>query len=115
MRRDDPYAPSWSWTSITGRINFLHNHKGLPFECLAEVLEISWRPVSVNPFGALIIRHIKIKGLLATIPGNIEQRGGPQMDMKGTFEGYWIWVELVLEVTKPVLEIASKDKAVIII
>lgn len=115
-RHDCYYAPSWSWASITGgRISFFHCGHPSSSIYLAEVLEVSGKPVNAaNPFGPLLSGFIKVKGLLGTIPCNNEWRG-LQWDLESTVEGYWIWGNLVLDVTKPASEIASKDEVTVMI
>jgi hypothetical protein len=114
-RLDSPYAPSWSWASITGVVRFTELPGEPPFECLAEVLEVSVKLASENPFGSLLSGFIRLKGLLAEIPGHIEWPKGPIKSIEGTVEGGRLCGELYLDVTDPSLEISSKDEAAIMI
>jgi hypothetical protein len=48
-RIDSSYAPSWSWASITGHAEY--HHELAPMEASLEILDISYVPTGLNPYG----------------------------------------------------------------
>jgi len=48
-RIDSSYAPSWSWASITGHAEY--HHELAPVEVSLEILDISYVPIGLNPYG----------------------------------------------------------------
>ena len=72
-RRDSPYAPSWSWVSIIGEIEFSNGMDGDgDLRDVVEVLEVSTEPVNDNPFGPLLSGSLKLKGHVSEPPDVLE-------------------------------------------
>jgi hypothetical protein len=72
-RYEDYYAPSWSWASTKGTIDFphLYGYNKLPLKC--KVLKLSAVPATNNPFGPLKSGFIEIKGLVGILSINMER------------------------------------------
>ncbi|RSL95756.1 hypothetical protein CEP52_011912 [Fusarium oligoseptatum] len=106
MRRQEYYAPTWSWASIIGPTIELY----LDCSPIAEVVSLSKELASANPFGPLKSASITIKSPIARFPSHVRLEGEPRLvfrDASNTFLG-----RLTLDVTER-LEITSIHEIVI--
>ncbi|RSL74260.1 hypothetical protein CEP53_000369 [Fusarium sp. AF-6] len=100
MRRQEYYAPTWSWASIVGPEIGIY---GYCFP-IAEVVSVSKELASTNPFGPLKSASITIKSPIARFPSHVKLEGEPWLtfcDTSNTYHG-----ELTLDVTEQ-LEITT--------
>jgi hypothetical protein len=76
-RQQKYYAPSWSWASVTGPIEYIAlPGRNYSFELIPDltILEASCIPVGANPYGPVRFGYLKVSGLLARI--------GPQVKLE---------------------------------
>jgi hypothetical protein len=69
-RHQKYYAPSWSWASVTGPIEYIAlPGRDYSFELIPDliILEASCIPVGANPYGPVQSGYLKVSGLLALI------------------------------------------------
>lgn len=60
-------APSWSWASIKGRVEFLIG-RGRTFVHLARILRVSLKPRFEDPFGCLAQGYLDVAGPVLRLP-----------------------------------------------
>jgi hypothetical protein len=121
-RYTDYVAPTWSWTSVHGRIYAGEPtwDNELPFEC--KVLELVTPLATSNPFGALKKSYIKVKGAVATLSKSMRRDGTLELDGEGDdFEylgegdDFEYWGELVVDVKGLAFEVGSADEVPVLI
>lgn len=110
----DYYAPSWSWASIHGRVDFtrLDWEDKLPIKC--QVLEIVTVPATDNPFGPLKSGFIKIQGLVGILPRNMEQ-GSREFWIRGTREEPHYRCLVCLDSKELLFEVTSADEVFVLL
>ena len=116
-RRDSYYSPCWSWASVVGdhSIHFEVIHPQVQY--VAEIIRVSWEPVNAsNPFGPLLSGHVKLKGLLATLPKKLLNcKLKAEVSAFIAIGRYPLRYNLSLDITAPAFEITSMNGVVVFI
>jgi len=82
-RHESYYAPSWSWASITGPVDFFRSQRQLEQYQLT-VLEAKTEPTTINRFGPVQNGHLRLLTFL--VPVQLRQKATTSNDSTVLFE-----------------------------
>lgn len=68
-RLEKYHAPSWSWASTIGPVLCENVSRG---KVICDLVDVSYKLASINPYGPLSCGFLKIKGIVANIPDCVD-------------------------------------------
>ncbi|KAE8441022.1 hypothetical protein EG329_006086 [Mollisiaceae sp. DMI_Dod_QoI] len=60
-------APSWSWASVNGALNFVSPDQNAPFTCLVTVLDVHVSVSGLNKYGEVQDGYLLLKGMVSKV------------------------------------------------
>jgi hypothetical protein len=77
-RQQSYYAPSWSWASVTGPVEYIAlpgRSYNFDLDPRLDIIEAACTPIGSNPYGPAQFSYLKVSGLLGPIDYQLELPG----------------------------------------